>query len=158
MIKVRNLLTSIKPDGLKTAQILFLCIPLFLIFALCLGSANSSFERILEHPGTTSQMVMIFTYPFCYLFLKSIRTNLKVHKGNQLIPLWMLLLSQVLALNLLCTGLIAFGIYQEYGSDVCSFKNSRPDQSGRSSMLSFIPILLLYLFVLFVKWRTGMIL
>lgn len=143
-------------DGLKLTQYAFLVIAT-IILVVVFGIYPSNFESVFKNPVLTVQILLVLSYPFCYLLLKSIRKNLIDAKNEQILPLWIILICQVSSLNIVCSFLLIYGIYQTYGSQFLSLKYIRLTKTNKSFVISLIPIVLLYAIILFVRIRLGML-
>lgn len=153
---MNRLKTIFNFDGLKVTQYAFIVIAaLILIFVYAFSS--TSIDALFENPVLTVQMLLVLSYPFCYLLLKSIREKAEVNKEEQILPLWILLLCQITSMNLVCIGLLAYGIAQLYGKQFISLKAIKLTKSNRGFVISMLPIVGLYAIILFVRFRLGML-
>lgn len=149
-------LSSFRFDAIKLVSVLFIAIPLVVMSVIYTFLAGGSVEQIFLEPILTVQFITLLTYPFCYLFMKSIRKMLDTQPSFALHPLWMLTLCQLLAFNMICFCLLLFGMYQQYGKDMFSLRSFGSGKANHALMISFCPVLLLLVFVLVVKFRLGM--
>lgn len=145
----------VKIPALNVAMWLFLAIPMILMCAVFGISDAGMSERVFENPVFVIQFVTALTYIFNYLMLKSMVERMGHGRESWLLPLWLLALGQALTLNLFTTGLVACGIYQEYGKDAINPQMLRADRKNRSLVGAAILVGLLYLFLLAARKRTG---
>ena len=143
-------------NALKFAQNLFVIIPLLIMAIIYIFLAGKSIEQIFNEPILIVQFITLLTYPFCYLLLKTIRNNIHSEASSQLLPLWILAACNLMSFNVICSSLLICGIYQEYSKEMFNRNLLTINKKNRSTIISLIPLGLLYIFIIFIKFRLGM--
>lgn len=144
-------------NALKVTQGFFIIIPLIVMSVLYIFLSGGSIEQVFNEPILTVQFITLLTYPFYYLLIKSIRNNLENKKEIQLVPLWILTGCILMTFNVICTFLLIYGIYQEYGNDILNRKYLKINKNNISLIISLLPLIALNIFLIFIKFRLGMI-
>ncbi len=143
-------------NGLQVAQYAFIVIAAVIGIAVY-GLYGVKSGEIFESPVLTVQILLVFSYPFCYLLLKNIRKNMEEDPDAQRAPLWFLLILQLSSLNMVMILLLGFGILQTYGKSFFTKEAFKISPQNRSLMISMIPLAFLYALILFVRVRLNMI-
>lgn len=78
-------------NGLQVAQYAFIVIAAVIGIAVY-GLYGVKSGEIFESPVLTVQILLVFSYLFCYLLLKNIRKNMEEDPDAQRAPLWFLLI------------------------------------------------------------------
>ena len=78
-------------------------------------------------------------------------------RDGLLIPLWILIVYQVSSFNMICSFLIIYGTFQEYGKGMFAIKKFTINNSTKAMLVGLIPLGMLYGLVLFVKIRLGIL-
>ena len=78
-------------NGLQVAEYAFIVIAAVIGIAVY-GLYGVKSGEIFESPVLTVQILLVFSYPFCYLLLKNIRKNMEEDPDAQRAPLWFLLI------------------------------------------------------------------
>ena len=91
--------------------------------------------------------------------MRNICQDLKDRKKRDglLIPLWILIVYQVSSFNMICSFLIIYGTFQEYGKGMFAIKKFTINNSTKAMLVGLIPLGMLYGLVLFVKIRLGIL-
>ncbi len=144
-----------RPQPLKLAQWLFLAEALLAMVIIYTPSAGA-WEEALARPEAAAALLGACAGPFCFLYLRDICARLEAEKEEQLGPLWLLLASQAMGLHYIMLLLLAYGIYRQYGNEMIGPAVLRSSKKSRRSMAFFLPVLLLYGVVLFVKVRVWL--
>lgn len=146
-------------NALDIAKYFFVGIPILILGFLYLFMAQGDIEKMFNEPLIVGQLLLILAMPFCYLAMKTICKDIKDPKKREglLLPLWLLILYQLSSINMICSFLVAYGTYQEFGKDMFSIKKCTINTSTKSMFIGLIPLGLLYGLVLFVKIRLGIL-
>lgn len=114
---------------------------------------------MFNEPLIVGQLLLVLAMPFCYLAMRNICQDLKDRKKRDglLIPLWILIVYQVSSFNMICSFLIIYGTFQEYGKGMFAIKKFTINNSTKAMLVGLIPLGMLYGLVLFVKIRLGIL-
>lgn len=145
-----------KFDGLKLAQYAFIVIAIG-IFIITFGVTTTPSDKVFESPVFNVQLLLVFTYPFCYLCLKSIREKMEEFFEDQKAPLWLFLIMQISSFNLILIFLCGYGIVQNYGKEFFQLSALKITEQNKRMIISMLPLAFLYGLILFVRIRIGMI-
>lgn len=146
-------------NALDIVKYFFIGIPILILGFLYLFMAQGDIEKMFNEPLIVGQLLLVLAMPFCYLSMRTICKDVKDSKKREgfLIPLWLLIIYQLSSFNIICSFLVAYGTYQEYGKDMFSIKHFKVNNSTKAMLVGLIPLGLLYGLVLFVKIRLGII-
>lgn len=146
-------------SALDIAKYFFVAIPVLILGILYLFMAQGDIEKMFNEPMIVGQLLLVLAMPFCYLSMRTICKDIKDDdkRTGFLIPLWLLIIYQISSFNMICSFLVAYGTYQEYGKGMFSIKNFTVNTSTKAMLVGLIPLGLLYALVLFVKIRLGIL-
>ena len=128
-------------SALDIVKYLFVGIPILILGFLYLFMAQGDIEKMFNEPLIVGQLLLVLAMPFCYLA----------------IPLWILIVYQVSSFNMICSFLIIYGTFQEYGKGMFAIKKFTINNSTKAMLVGLIPLGMLYGLVLFVKIRLGIL-
>lgn len=148
-----------KTNTLTFTKYLFLIIPCLLFMYLYILGGPTSIEEMFTSPLIVSQLLIVMVMPFCYLVMKQLCIQVKdqTHKQDTLVLLWIMLIFQLSSMNMICTFLIGLGMYQEYGKSMFSLSSIKISQNNKKTLISLIPIGLVYLMSLIIKIKLGVL-
>ena len=111
-------------SALDIVKYLFVGIPILILGFLYLFMAQGDIEKMFNEPLIVGQLLLVLAMPFCYLAMRNICQDLKDRKKRDglLIPLWILIVYQVSSFNMICSFLIIYGTFQEYGKGMFAIK------------------------------------
>ena len=146
-------------SALDIVKYLFVGIPILILGFLYLFMAQGDIEKMFNEPLIVGQLLLVLAMPFCYLAMRNICQDLKDRKKRDglLIPLWILIVYQVTSFNMICSFLIIYGTFQEYGKGMFAIKKFTINNSTKAMLVGLIPLGMLYGLVLFVKIRLGIL-
>lgn len=157
-VRTCSFLENFKYEPLLYAQLLFMVIPAVILFVLYSFGGSDPLTKVLSNSALTVQIVIAFSFPFCYLVLKSIRKKAETNKEEAKLPLLFLTAAQIINFNFICTFFLISGLIMEYGkgalaldSNIMKSKGFWGDASGS------VVILLFSLLTLFIRYRLGML-
>ena len=134
-------------SALDIVKYLFVGIPILILGFLYLFMAQGDIEKMFNEPLIVGQL------------MRNICQDLKDRKKRDglLIPLWILIVYQVSSFNMICSFLIIYGTFQEYGKGMFAIKKFTINNSTKAMLVGLIPLGMLYGLVLFVKIRLGIL-
>lgn len=144
---------------LDIAKYLFVGIPILIFGFLYLFMAQGDIEKMFNEPLIVGQLLLILAMPFCYLSMRTICKDIKDSnkRAGLIIPLWLLIVYQLSSFNMICSFLLAYGTYKEYGKEMFLIKRFTVNTSTKAMLVGLIPLGVLYGLVLFVKIRLGIL-
>lgn len=147
-------------SALDIVKYMFVIIPALILGFLYLFMAQGDIQKMFDDPLIVGQLLIVLAMPFCYLAMRSIYQDINDSKKRQglLIPLWILIIYQISSFNMVCSFLIIYGTFQEYGKEMFAVKKFEINNSTKALLVGLIPLGLLYGLVIFVKIRLGILL
>lgn len=144
-------------NAFKISMYAFIVIPVVLLSYLFMFNTNEQINQIFNEPFLTAQLMLVLTYPFCFLLMKNINQNIKTKKDDCFLPLLILTFYQISSLNIVCSFLMGLALYQIYGIEIIKFKKIKMNNYTKSLLVGIIPLGMVYLLVLWVKFRLGLL-
>lgn len=149
---------NFKYEPLLYAQYLFMVIPIAILSVIYTFGGSDPLTKVLAQSTLTVQIVIAFSFPFCYLVLKSIRKKAEINKEEAKLPLLLLTAAQIINFNFICVFLLVSGLIMEYGKSTLTLDRNILKSKGYWGDASGSVIILLFaLLTLFIRYRLGML-